>query len=139
MDAEETAAAVWERMRALVLDRNERKKDVVEALGMSFLKAKALRRVAGKVMTMRELTAELTIDKPYTTLIVDDLERRGLVERSVHPEDRRCKIVTATPAGLEAAELAEKILSEPPAGISALDADELAALDRILAKVDSAG
>lgn len=139
MDAEETAAAVWERMRALVLDRNERKKDVVEALGMSFLKAKALRRVAGKVMTMRELTAELTIDKPYTTLIVDDLERRGLVERSVHPEDRRCKIVTATPAGLEAAQLAEKILSEPPAGISALAADDLAALDRILTKVDSAG
>ncbi|MCU1683549.1 MAG: hypothetical protein JWQ81_4288 [Amycolatopsis sp.] len=138
MDAEETAAAIWSRMRALVLERNERKKDVVEALGMSFLKAKALRKVAGKTLTMRDLTAELTIDKPYTTLIVDDLERRGLVERSVHPDDRRSKIVTATPAGLDAARLAERILSEPPAGITALDDDELSALDRILAKVDSA-
>jgi DNA-binding MarR family transcriptional regulator len=138
MAAEETAAAIWSRMRALVLG-NERKKDVVEALGMSFLKAKALRKVAVRPLTMRELTAELTIDKPYTTLIVDDLELRGLVERSVHPDDRRCKIVTATPAGLDAARLAERILSEPPVGITALDEDELAALDRILAKVDSVG
>lgn len=129
-------AAIWARMRGLVLDRNDRKKDVVEALGMSFLKVKALRRIAVRAQPMRELTAELSIDKPYTTLIVDDLERRGLVERTVSPEDRRCKIVTATPAGLEAAQLAEKILNDPPAAVVSLAPTDLAELNRVLALLD---
>jgi DNA-binding MarR family transcriptional regulator len=130
------SVAVWARMRELVLDRNDRRKEAVEALGMSFLKVKALRHIALRSQPMRELTLELSIDKPYTTLIVDDLEQRGLVERSVAPDDRRCKIVTATPAGLEAAQLAERILTKPPAAVAALPAADLAELNRILALLD---
>ncbi|WP_345152116.1 MarR family transcriptional regulator [Nonomuraea rubra] len=40
-------------------------------------------------MTMRELTAELSTDKPYTTLMVDDLEQRGYVNPQRLPGDRR--------------------------------------------------
>lgn len=129
-------SAIWSRMRGLVLDRNDRKKDVVEALGMSFVKVKALRIIAIRAQPMRDLTLELSIDKPYTTLVVDDLERRGLVERSVAPDDRRCKIVTATPAGLETAQLAERILNDPPAAIVSLPAADLAELNRILTLLD---
>jgi DNA-binding MarR family transcriptional regulator len=57
------------------------------------------------------------------------------VERSAHPTDRRSKIVTATPAGLKAAELAEAILGEPPAPVRDLDPADLAALDRIIARL----
>lgn len=130
---EEMAARAWQAMRALVTDRYDRRKKVCDALGMSFIRAKALRRIAGGPMTMRELAAGLGTDPPYTTVVVDDLERRGLVTRSVRAGDRRSKIVTITPAGAGQAKLAERILGDPPRPVRALPAEDLAALDRILA------
>ncbi len=131
--AGERAARVWLGMRQLVLERHDRRRAACEALGMSFIRVKALRMLSGGPMTMRALAARLPADAPYTTLVVDDLQRRGLVTRAVHPADRRSKIVTATPAGAEAAALAERILGEPPAALRELPAAELAALERILA------
>jgi DNA-binding MarR family transcriptional regulator len=127
-----TAGHAWQVMRSLVLDRYDRRAEACQALGMSFAKIKALHRLAQGPLTMRELTDALATDKPYTTLVVDYLERNGLVERSVHPDDRRCKIVTATAAGLDAAAKAEQILNTPPVPLLALPAGELAELDRIL-------
>ena len=135
MKHDEVAAQVWRGMRALVLDRHDRRKEVCEALDMSFVRAKALRQLAAQPLTMRELTARLATDPPYTTVVVDDLERRGLVVRSAHPTDRRSKIVTATPAGVTAAGRAEEILNQPPEPIRQLDAAELAALDRIVTRL----
>jgi DNA-binding MarR family transcriptional regulator len=134
----EEASRVWQRMRALVLERHDTRRDVAQALEMSFIKVKALRQVAGEALTMRELAERLTIDGPYATLVVDELERRGLVERTVHPDDRRRRIVTATAAGREMAEVAERILNSPPAAVLALDEADLTALDRIMAKVAAA-
>ncbi|MFC1410288.1 MarR family winged helix-turn-helix transcriptional regulator [Streptacidiphilus sp. N1-12] len=131
----EAATRVYAVMRHLVLESDDRRGEVAEALGMSFGRSKALRALAAGPMRMSELTAKLTTDKPYTTLIVDDLERRGLVVRSVHPEDRRSKIVTVTAAGTAAAAVAEEILARPPARMLALDAEELAALERTIAKL----
>jgi DNA-binding MarR family transcriptional regulator len=131
----EVAVRVWERMRELVVDQNDRRKEVADALGMSFIKAKALRRIAAGPMTMRELAEELLVDRPYATLLVDDLERRGLVARTVHPDDRRSKIVTATETGRQAAATATGILSTPPPSMVALAPADLAALDTILAKL----
>jgi DNA-binding MarR family transcriptional regulator len=130
----DAAVRVWDRMRELVLD-NDRRREVADALGISFVKAKALRRIAVRPMTMRELAEELLIDRPYATVLVDDLEQRGLVARTVHPDDRRRKIVTATDAGLAAAATASKILSVPPSSLLALPPADLATLDTILAAV----
>jgi DNA-binding MarR family transcriptional regulator len=132
----DAAVRVWDRMRELVLD-NDRRREVVDALGMSFVKAKALRRIAERPMTMRELAEELLTDRPYATVLVDDLEQRGLVARTVHPDDRRRKIVSATETGLAAAATASKILSVPPSSLLALPPADLAALDTILATVGS--
>jgi DNA-binding MarR family transcriptional regulator len=126
---DDLAAQAWTGMRALVLD-NDRRKAVSTALGMSFLRAKALRAVAATAMTMRELTASLVIDAPYTTVVVDDLEKRGLVVRTPHPTDRRVKVVSITPAGAALARQADAILDEPPAALRALPPAELAALAR---------
>ncbi|GAB2991502.1 MarR family transcriptional regulator [Amycolatopsis acidiphila] len=131
----ETAIRVWERMRELVVDRHDRRKEVVERLGMSFVKTKALRLLAKRPMTMRELAEELLTDRPYATVLVDDLEQRGLVERTVHPDDRRSKIVSTTDTGRAAAAIATEIMGRPPASLLALPAAELAALDEILARV----
>lgn len=129
--AEEAAERVWRNLRSLVLERNERRKEVAEALGMSFFRAKALRRIAKRPSRMSELATQLASDRPYVTLVVDDLEKRGLVERRQHPTDRRCKIVSATEEGLAAAARANAILGNPPPALLALSAADLAELDRI--------
>ena len=135
LDTGELAARAWQAMRTLVLDRYDRRRHVVDALGMSFIRAKALRRIAGGPLTMRELAAGLGTDPPYTTVVVDDLERRGLVVRAVRPGDRRSKIVSITPPGREQARLADQILAAPPGPVRDLPAADLAALNRVLTRL----
>ncbi|MBY8877732.1 MarR family winged helix-turn-helix transcriptional regulator [Actinacidiphila acidipaludis] len=137
--AGETAERVWRRLRTLVLEQNERRKETADALGMSFFRVKALRRIAARPSRMSELAAELGSDRPYLTVVVDDLAKRGLVERHPHPTDRRCKIVTATPEGAAAAARADAILGTPPPVLRDLAADDLAALDRITAALTASG
>ena len=125
------ARRAWQAMSDLVLAA-DRKSEVSEALGLSFAKVRALRRLAGEPLTLRALAAELLADPPYVTLIVDDLEERGLVERRPHPEDRRAKLVTLTRAGRDAAAKADRILHEPPPALRDLPQKDLAALLRAL-------
>ncbi|MFF7729924.1 MarR family winged helix-turn-helix transcriptional regulator [Streptomyces sp. NPDC008001] len=135
----ETAQRAWEQLREVVLGGNERRKEVVDALGMSFFRVKALRRIARGPLTLRELAEQLLTDRPYTTLVVDDLAARGLVERTANPADRRSKIVSVTPAGREAAARAEGILGTPPPALLALPAEDLAALERIASRLVADG
>jgi DNA-binding MarR family transcriptional regulator len=102
---------------------------------MSFVRVKALGRLARGPMTMRDLAAALATDAPYTTVVVDDLERRGLVERRPDPDDRRRKTVAVTPEGRRVAERAATMLDVPPPALSALPEDDLVTLDRILRTV----
>ena len=92
------ARRAWRAMSGVVLD-HDRKVAVSEALGLSFARVRALRRLADEPLTLRGLAELLTADPPYVTLIVDDLEKRGLVQRTPHPEDRRSKLVQLTEAG----------------------------------------
>jgi DNA-binding MarR family transcriptional regulator len=125
---------VWMLMSDLVLD-NMRRRDVSEALGMSFGRARAIRRLAREPMSMGELAAALDIDPPNATVLVDDLEAQGLVRRKPHPTDRRAKLVEATRRGKTLARRADDILATPPAGLSALAGEDLEALRRLLAQV----
>jgi DNA-binding MarR family transcriptional regulator len=124
----------WHAMGELVLD-NERRREVSDRTGLSFGKMKALRRIAGRPMSMRELAALLGMDPPNLTTVVDDLERSELVERQAHPTDRRVKLVVATPKGAALAQQAEEILGRPPAGLVDLPPEELETLVRILTRV----
>lgn len=126
------AADAWRRMSDLVLD-NDRRRQVSDALGLSFIRIKVLRHVAQAPLTLRELSGALGIDPPYATVVVHDLSERGLVERIPHPTDRRAKLVTLTPAGRDVAQQAEEMLREPPSGLVALPADQLRELARVLA------
>jgi len=134
MNAPEASREVWLLMSDLVLD-NERRRDVAEALGISFGRARTVRRLARQPMSMGELAAALGIDPPNATVVVDDLEALGLVRRRPHPTDRRAKVVEATRKGKEMARRANAILSTPPPALSALSADDLEALRRILERV----
>lgn len=125
---------VWLLMSDLVLD-NERRRDVTDAVGISFGKARAVRRLARRAMSMGELADALGIDPPNATSLVDDLESLGLVRRRPHPSDRRAKLVEATRKGKDMARRAEAILSAPPAALTNLEPSELAALRDILERV----
>jgi DNA-binding MarR family transcriptional regulator len=129
--AQETAREVWLLMSDLVLD-NERRRDVADALGISFGRARTVRRVARRPMSMRELATALGIDPPNATVVVDELEAMGLVKRRPHPTDRRAKLVEATRKGKDMARRADDILATPPPALSALSAEDLATLRRIL-------
>jgi DNA-binding MarR family transcriptional regulator len=129
-----TLREVWLLMADLVLD-NERRREVSDALGISFGRARTVRRLARQPMSMGELAAALGIDPPNATVIVDDLESLGLARRRPHPTDRRAKVVEATRKGKDMARRAETILATPPPALSALSPDDLEALRRILASV----
>jgi DNA-binding MarR family transcriptional regulator len=96
---------------------------------------RALRRLATQPHTLRALAERLAADPPYVTLMVDDLEERGLVQRMPHPEDRRAKLVELTAAGRAAAARADAILDEPPAALRDVPAEDLAALLRVLERL----
>jgi DNA-binding MarR family transcriptional regulator len=125
------AREVWALMSELVLD-NQRRREVSDAVGLSFGKVRAVRRVARRTMSMGELAAALDIDPPNATTLVDDLEELGLVRRQPHPTDRRAKVVAATRKGVELARRADEVLSTPPPVVAELDESDVVALHRIL-------
>jgi DNA-binding MarR family transcriptional regulator len=129
---------IWLLMSDLVLDQGRRRK-VSEALGMSFGRIRAIRRVARQPISMGELAAALGIDPPNVTVLVDDLESQGLVRRQPHPTDRRTKLVEASRKGKTLARRAEEILGTPPPGLRSLSTDDLDTLRRILESISAPG
>jgi DNA-binding MarR family transcriptional regulator len=128
------ARRAWRAMSDIVLD-HDRKVAVSEALGLSWARVRALQRLATQPHTLRALADLLAADPPYVTLMVDDLEKRGLVQRRPHPDDRRAKLVELTAAGRAAAARADAILDEPPAALRDVPAEDLEALLRVLERV----
>ena len=131
----ESAAHSWRMMRTLLFDLYDTRADIAEKLDMSFVRAKALMKLTGGELTMRELATRLATDPPYVSVVVDDLARRGLVERSTHAEDRRVKVVSLTPAGVEAAAEGDAIQNQPPEVFHRLSKEDLADLERILTRL----
>jgi DNA-binding MarR family transcriptional regulator len=124
----ERADRVWQRMRALVHEHDQRRAQASTALGMSETRVEALRLVAAREpLTMGQLAARLHTDRPYASVVVDDLERHGLVARLPHPTDRRVRMVSATVEGRRVAARAalggyrERLRALPPAELAALD------------------
>lgn len=131
------AREVWLLMSDLVLD-HQRRRAVADALGMTFGRARALRRLAREPLTMGELATTLGIDRPNATVLVDDLESQGLARRRPHPTDRRAKLVDATRKGKTLARRADAILATPPSALAELDVGDLQTLRRILAGTSGA-
>jgi DNA-binding MarR family transcriptional regulator len=134
----DAARDVWLLMTDVVLD-NTRRREVSDALGMSFGRTRAIRRLARRPMSMRELAEAMGIDPPNATVLVSDLEAQGLVRRKPHPTDGRAKVVEATRKGKALARRADAILSTPPDALTELGADDLKTLRRILEAARRAG
>jgi DNA-binding MarR family transcriptional regulator len=138
MGGKDLSREVWMLMSDLVLDHDRRRK-VTDAVGMSFSRARAVRRVARKPMSMRELAAALDIDPPNASTLVNDLEEQGFLRRRPHPADRRAKLVEATRKGKALARRADEILGTPPEALTRLSDEDLAVLARILASIGERG
>lgn len=131
-----SAAQAWAGMQAFVTGEDRRRALRVE-LDLGVGKAELLIRLAQAPMTLREIAQAAEVDPPAASVAVDRLERRGLVQRGAHPDDNRRKLVHLTEAGRQAAAAAQRILTDPPPALAALSPDDLAALTRIFATLNS--
>ncbi|MEV7776117.1 MarR family transcriptional regulator [Kitasatospora sp. NPDC086791] len=98
------------------------------------LQAKALLAAESPVPT-RRIAERLHAEPSNVTVIIDRLESRGLVERSLDETDRRVKRVAATAAGRGvAADLRARMpfAAEPLAGLTAGQREALRELLRLV-------
>jgi DNA-binding MarR family transcriptional regulator len=135
----ETARRAWALMHGFV-EAHSRRGALAEALGfrLGAGRGKVLFRLRDEALTLRQLAGFIGADAPYTTVIVDKLEAHGLVERLPHPEDRRRKLVTLTPAGRQAIATADAILLRPPEAFDSLPAQDLEQLSGLLGRLIAA-
>ena len=58
-----------------------------------------IRALAERARTLTELAEVLDVSKQAAIKVVDEMERRGFVERLPHPGDRRAKVIAPTERG----------------------------------------
>lgn len=126
-------------MRQFV-DEHSRHSDLKDALGFSLGagRGKVLLQLRMGPLTHGQLAELNHTTGPYVSLIVDKLEEHGLVQRGPHPEDRRRKLVSLTPSGLEAIATADAILYRPPEAITVLTEEELNQLIELVQRIRDA-
>ncbi|GGF10327.1 MarR family winged helix-turn-helix transcriptional regulator [Williamsia phyllosphaerae] len=132
------AARAWQLMAHFVIDhRGPWRKAMMARTGLPFNHFRLLRRIGSGAVTIGDLAAAATIDAPAATVGVNELEKRGLAERTVDPTNRRRKLVSLTDSGR--AVLADAMTTDDPApsAFDALDDDEIAELVRLIAKLDT--
>jgi DNA-binding MarR family transcriptional regulator len=126
---------VWVLMREFV-ERYSPKEQLLEQLGPKVGsgrgKVYTLMRLAEGPLGQSELADVIGVDRPYATVIVNQLEAEGLAERTTDPEDRRRKIVAITAAGRKAVRAAHRVLKTAPPELAALDAKALRQLGALL-------
>src|SRR3954447_21358026 len=115
-DRDELARVAW----GLLMNAGQRHLTTVtasiEEMGLSRVMAKYL----GAICELppgptNQLANRFGVDPGWVTDIVDRLEAKGKVVRRPSPDDRRVKILEATPAGLETFAAMQAIFSTPPA------------------------
>jgi DNA-binding MarR family transcriptional regulator len=89
----------------------------------------------GPARPMKDLAVVWHCDASYVTVMVDDLEERGWVERRANPDDRRSRVVALTPAGVDTRRHLLDQLGEPPPFLAALSADEQRTMRDLLRKL----
>jgi MarR family transcriptional regulator, organic hydroperoxide resistance regulator len=101
---------------------------------LSLSQLDALKSLGGEPCSQRELARSLHFDASNVTDIVDRLEERGLVMRTVDPADRRVRRLVLTPEG-EAVrrKVLERAIDESP--VTKLARPDQRALLELLAKV----
>ncbi|WP_199536119.1 MarR family winged helix-turn-helix transcriptional regulator [Dyella solisilvae] len=132
------ADTLWQLMVGLVWEtRREWRRKVSEVTGLPFSRVRILWRLVDAPMTLKQIADDTGSDAPATTVAVNDLEERGLVERRPHPENRRAKLVSLTHAGQQIVNQVQRtVRDDAPAGFQQLSKTDLAHLRRILERIE---
>jgi DNA-binding MarR family transcriptional regulator len=108
--------------------------DLADQFGLSLSQLDALKNL-GAPCSQRELAQCLHFDASNVTDIVDRLEERGLVQRTIDPTDRRVRRLVLTPEGEEVrAKLLEQAIAGAPP-VTALSPAEQRSLCTLLGKI----
>ncbi|HEX3773282.1 MAG TPA: MarR family transcriptional regulator [Polyangiaceae bacterium] len=130
---------LWRRFVVLIVDtKDDWRHKMSAATGLPFGRVRALRRLLNGPKTLRELAEMIGSDAPATTVLVNDLEARGLIVRAPHPTNRRAKLVSLTPSGHELALRAGRVMASPPSAFEDIAAEDLAALGRVIETLHAA-
>ncbi|MVU83351.1 MarR family transcriptional regulator [Nocardia sp. ET3-3] len=132
-----TTDEVWRQLNHVVVDtRDAWKRAVAERTGMPFSRFRVLRRLLPGALSAKQLAVAAGMDAPATTVVVNDLEERGLVTREIDPNNRRSKLISLTRAGEEV--LAEALATPypAPAELATLDPSDLRTLHALLRKLE---
>jgi len=116
------------RVQQLLLARVE---DILKPYGITFAAYEALRLLAftrAGSLPMGKLGARLMVHPAAVTNAIGKLEQRGLVRRSMSPEDRRVVLATITDAGRSLADEATAALNEAAFGLPGLTPEQAASL-----------
>jgi DNA-binding MarR family transcriptional regulator len=109
------------------------------AAGLSTAQVNALLSLTpGESVPMRSLAARLDYDASNLSVLVDRLERRGVVERRPDPGDRRVKALALTAEGERLRATFWHELLEDPGPLAPLADSELKGLAALLGLVDAA-
>ncbi|WP_114239941.1 MarR family winged helix-turn-helix transcriptional regulator [Dyella sp. C9] len=128
---------IWQALVSLVWEtRGQWRRRVTEVTGLPFSRVRLLRRLVEAPVTLKQLAEMAGYDAPATTVAVNDLEDRGLVARHPHPDNRRAKLVSLTPAGRELIALVHRtVRDDAPPAFQHLTPTDLVHLRRILGKI----
>jgi len=85
--------------------------------------------------SMRSLADAWECDPSNATWIVDRLEKLGLAERRLVPNDRRVKLVALTAKGQRTRNDLLREFHQPPPDLAALDREDLEHLRRVLGRL----
>jgi DNA-binding MarR family transcriptional regulator len=111
---------------------------VGQVVGTGRGKVRVLMQLEKQSLSLGDIAEALQVDRPYATVLVNQLEEIGLVERTPDPGDRRRKVVALTAAGRRAMREARDVLTTPPPQLADLDRADLKRLGAILAKLVAA-
>lgn len=109
----------------------------LEPLGLVPAHAGILRLIhASEGLSQQALGAELNVLPSRLVVLIDDLERRGLVERRDHPSDRRSHALYLSPKGKDALKAIGRVAREHQAALCAgLNDEEREQLARLLRRI----
>ncbi|HVV48448.1 MAG TPA: MarR family transcriptional regulator [Polyangia bacterium] len=125
------ADRIWNALVTAVMEtREDWRRRVTEATGLSFARVRALKRLTGKPLALNELARSMGTDAPAATVIVNALVKRGLAVRTPHPTNGRIKLVSLTPAGRALVTRMKAVTEAAPTAFAGLSARELATLER---------
>jgi DNA-binding MarR family transcriptional regulator len=130
------ARRVWQAMFDLLIRTAPGRTRALALRGLSPNDSRALFSLDPRTgRSMRSLADEWQCDPSNATWIVDRLEELGLARRQPVLHDRRVKLVVLTRKGDKTRAALLEEFHQPPPEFDRLERADLAALDRLLAKL----